>query len=84
MHLILYLRRCYLHSQDFENGLKVFEDYMSADKIPAMELYTVTRLSDLITGVSIFALRVNFLFSIYRVGIKSSIKLLFSILKPRK
>ncbi|EFH45314.1 predicted protein [Arabidopsis lyrata subsp. lyrata] len=32
--------RCYLHSEDFENGLKLFEDYMSADKIPAMEFYT--------------------------------------------
>ncbi|KAG7540215.1 Pentatricopeptide repeat [Arabidopsis thaliana x Arabidopsis arenosa] len=48
-YCVLQIMRCYLHSQDFENGLKVFEDYMSADKIPAMELYT-TLIEGAMTG----------------------------------
>ncbi|KAL9289283.1 Pentatricopeptide repeat-containing protein mitochondrial [Arabidopsis thaliana] len=48
-YCVLQIMRCYLHSQDFENGLKLFQDYMSADKIPAMELYT-TLIEGAMTG----------------------------------
>jgi pentatricopeptide repeat protein len=48
-YCMLQIMRCYLHSQDFENGLKLFQDYMSADKIPAMELYT-TLIEGAMTG----------------------------------
>ncbi|KAL0686800.1 hypothetical protein Bca4012_086477 [Brassica carinata] len=39
-YCVIQIMRCYLHSKDFKNGLKWFQDYMNSDKTPAMELYT--------------------------------------------
>ncbi|KAH0900712.1 hypothetical protein HID58_040215 [Brassica napus] len=39
-YCVVQIMRCYLHSKDFKNGLKWFQDYMNSDKTPAMELYT--------------------------------------------
>ncbi|KAL8038756.1 hypothetical protein ABFS82_11G132400 [Erythranthe guttata] len=37
--ILVQVMRCYLHAGDIDRGLKIFEDYMSSNKPPMVELY---------------------------------------------
>ncbi|CAA0823443.1 Pentatricopeptide repeat-containing protein -mitochondrial [Striga hermonthica] len=47
--ILMQVMRCYLHAGDIDRGLKIFEDYMSSNRPPMVELY-VTLIEGAMVG----------------------------------
>ncbi|GER47453.1 pentatricopeptide repeat-containing protein [Striga asiatica] len=49
VYILMQVMRCYLHAGDIDRGLKIFEDYMSSNRPPMVELY-VTLIEGAMVG----------------------------------